>query len=454
MIERERPDIVHIVTQPADRAALMHLAADLSVPAAVVEKPLAAGVTDWRSLVELERRCATRFTVSHQFRWHVDLTRCREALQSGRLGAVRFLETSCGMNVSNQGTHALNYIMSLNGDARVQSVFGTASGMSGSDPTHPAPDTSVAHLLFDNGVRCLWHHGPTAPLIGDPETVYQHVRVAAYADRGRVLYEEFRNWEIVGARRHRVRPRRRHLESQQPARAGRADARHPGLAGGRRGAAGHRPEPVAARVQDRAGTVRQHPAAAPDRAGRLRARRRPVRAAHRRPELTDVRRRPPARSGCTRTARAAPALIQMELANVRIVLVRPEEGRNVGAACRAAKTMGIERLHLVAAEGIDRHVARVVAVHAADLLDRAVVCGSVAEAVTGCTLAAAVTRRDGKRRKYRIWTAEEAGPAPGRAAARGRSRWCSATRRTACRTPRWSRARWRWRSRRRRSSRR
>ena len=198
MIERERPDIVHIVTQPADRAALMHLAADLSVPAAVVEKPLAAGVTDWRSLVELERRCATRFTVSHQFRWHVDLTRCRQALQSGRLGAVRFLETSCGMNISNQGTHALNYIMSLNGDARVQTVFGTASGMSGSDPTHPAPDTSVAHLLFDNGVRCLWHHGPTAPLIGDPETVYQHVRVAAYADRGRVLYEEFRNWEIVG----------------------------------------------------------------------------------------------------------------------------------------------------------------------------------------------------------------------------------------------------------------
>ena len=197
MIERERPDIVHIVTQPADRAALMHLAADLEVPAAVVEKPLAAGVTDWRSLVELERRCATRFTVSHQFRWHVDLIRCREALQSGRLGAVRFLETSCGMNISNQGTHALNYIMSLNGDARVQSVFGTASGMSGSDPTHPAPDDSVAYLLFENGVRCLWHHGATAPLIGDPATVYQHVRVAAYAERGRVLYEEFRNWEIV-----------------------------------------------------------------------------------------------------------------------------------------------------------------------------------------------------------------------------------------------------------------
>lgn len=198
MIERERPDLVHVVTQPADRAPLMHLLADLEVPAAVVEKPLAAGVADWRSLAELERRCATRFTVSHQFRWHVDLTRCREALQSGRLGAVKFLETSCGMNISNQGTHALNYLMSLNGDSPVRTVFGAAGGMSGSDPTHPAPDHSVAWLLFENGVRGLWHTGPTAPLLGDPATTYQHVRVAAYAERGRVLYEEFRDWEIAG----------------------------------------------------------------------------------------------------------------------------------------------------------------------------------------------------------------------------------------------------------------
>lgn len=95
--------------------------------------------------------------------------------------------------------------------------------------------------------------------------------------------------------------------------------------------------------------------------------------------------------------------------DLRIVLVRPEESRNVGAACRAAKTMGIETLYLVAAEAIDRRAARVVAVHAEDVLQRAVWCGSVAEAVRGCALAAAVTRRDGKRRKYRIWTAEQLG---------------------------------------------
>ena len=95
--------------------------------------------------------------------------------------------------------------------------------------------------------------------------------------------------------------------------------------------------------------------------------------------------------------------------DLRVVLVRPEEGRNVGAACRAAKTMGIENLFLVQPGEIDWREARIIAVHAADVLQRAVVCSSVTEAVQGCTLAAAVTRRDGKRRKYRIWTAEQLG---------------------------------------------
>ncbi len=108
-------------------------------------------------------------------------------------------------------------------------------------------------------------------------------------------------------------------------------------------------------------------------------------------------------------AAAPPATAAPPGRGLRVVLVRPEESRNVGAACRAAKTMGIETLYLVGAEAIDWRAARIVAVHAADLLERAVLCRSVAEAVRDCALAAAVTRRDGKRRKYRIWTAEQLG---------------------------------------------
>jgi predicted dehydrogenase len=92
----------------------------------------------------------------------------------------------------------LNYGLLLNGDAPVARVFGNACGWDTSDPGHPGPATTEAYLTFANGVRGLWTSGTTSPRCGDPSTTWQHVRVAAYAEKGRVLYEEFGRWEIDG----------------------------------------------------------------------------------------------------------------------------------------------------------------------------------------------------------------------------------------------------------------
>jgi len=198
MLAAEKPDIVHITTQPTARVDLMTTVSQGRVPLCTVEKPIATGVRDWRSLCELEAKSGTKFAVCHQFRWHENLVRCREALASGKLGEVKFLEFSAGMNISGQGTHILNYGMSLNGDSPVARVFGAAAGASDTGGMHPAPKHTLGYLLFENGVRAMWNNGPTAPVTGDPKTDYQHVRAAAHADKGRVLWEEFGRWEIVG----------------------------------------------------------------------------------------------------------------------------------------------------------------------------------------------------------------------------------------------------------------
>ena len=197
MIEKESPDIVHVTTYPDVRLELMTLVSKLGVPLCVTEKPLATGVRDWRRLCELEASSRTKFAVSHQFRWHKDLARCREALRSGTLGRLLFLDMSARMNISAQGTHTLDYGMSFNGDAPVSVVFGKASGWDKQDDRHPAPLASEAMLMFENGARALWTTGPVSPRAGDPEVVWQHVRIAAYAEKGRVNYEEFGKWEIV-----------------------------------------------------------------------------------------------------------------------------------------------------------------------------------------------------------------------------------------------------------------
>jgi len=198
MIKAEKPDLVHICTPPTARADVLTLCSDLGVPGCTIEKPLATGVRDWHELRALEASTKTKIAICHQFRWHQDLVKCQDALKSGKLGEVKFLEFSAGMNISGQGTHVLDYGMSLNGDVPVVRVFGTACGDSEMDSFHPAPDTTVGYLTFQNGVRALWNNGTTAPwTCGDPNECWQHVRAAAYADKGRVLWEEFGDWEII-----------------------------------------------------------------------------------------------------------------------------------------------------------------------------------------------------------------------------------------------------------------
>ena len=197
MLEAEQPDIVHIATPPTARYVLLEKASSHGVNACTIEKPLAVGVKDWKQLCALAENTSTKIAVCHQFRWHENFNKCREALTSGRLGKLLFLDISSGMNISGQGTHLLNYGFALNGDVPVERVFGNASGKEGMQGYHPGPDTTEGYLLFANGVRAFWNNGYTAPVTGDPETEYQHVRLAGYAERGRVLWEEFAKWEIV-----------------------------------------------------------------------------------------------------------------------------------------------------------------------------------------------------------------------------------------------------------------
>jgi tRNA/rRNA methyltransferase len=86
--------------------------------------------------------------------------------------------------------------------------------------------------------------------------------------------------------------------------------------------------------------------------------------------------------------------------DVRIVLVRPRDPRNVGAACRAMKSMGITTLGIVPEGILDPYQARTLAHYAADVLENATIYPRLADAVADAVLVAGTTRRRGKNRKY------------------------------------------------------
>lgn len=79
--------------------------------------------------------------------------------------------------------------------------------------------------------------------------------------------------------------------------------------------------------------------------------------------------------------------------NIRIVLCRPSHPGNIGAAARAMKAMGLSDLRLVAPEKFPAPEARWMATNAVDVLDQAKVNATLAEAISDCVHAFALSAR-------------------------------------------------------------
>lgn len=88
---------------------------------------------------------------------------------------------------------------------------------------------------------------------------------------------------------------------------------------------------------------------------------------------------------------------------VTVVLVRPLQSGNVGAAARAMKNMGLRKLVIVAPPAFDIDKARWMAPGAEELLNHARYVPDVASAVSECRLVVATTAR----RRHSPWPALE-----------------------------------------------
>lgn len=82
-----------------------------------------------------------------------------------------------------------------------------------------------------------------------------------------------------------------------------------------------------------------------------------------------------------------------QLNNIRIVLVNTSHPGNIGATARAMKNMGLQKLVLVAPRDFPSGVAVGRAASATDILDEALVVGSLQEAIADCGLVVGASAR-------------------------------------------------------------
>ncbi|MBM3212653.1 Gfo/Idh/MocA family oxidoreductase, partial [Candidatus Poribacteria bacterium] len=143
MLNKEKPDVIHCVTDPTLRVPLMTRLSDAGVPGVIVEKPVCIGADDYKKLRNLNANTKTKFVVNHQLRHHPMILDFLKDVKEGKIGEVRCIDATAVLPMSGQGCHVLDLMFAFNGYAKPKTVFGAASGFDDINGTHPSPKAAA-----------------------------------------------------------------------------------------------------------------------------------------------------------------------------------------------------------------------------------------------------------------------------------------------------------------------
>jgi predicted dehydrogenase len=194
MLDKEHPDVLHIVTPPTLRYDLMKIADDHHVPVVIIEKPIALQGEDWRQIKELQEKADTKYVVNTQLHFHAPNLELKQNVAEGLIGDVRFIDVSARSTILDQGVHVLELAHSYINFAAPVRVFGNVSGGKTLNSRQPSPDIGEAAIEFENGVRAQLVCGDVAPKAADNDSRYAHKRISVYGDRGFIQWT-MHGWE-------------------------------------------------------------------------------------------------------------------------------------------------------------------------------------------------------------------------------------------------------------------
>ena len=205
MLEKEKPDLLHIVTSPVIpnsneciRYPLMKQASDHGVPAAILEKPIAVEGKDWNQISRLAEDTKTKFVVNTQLDFHPKNLELKRDVVEGRIGEIRFIDASARSRSAEQGGHVLQLVSSYIDNSHPVRVLGQISGsenLNFAPGGHPSPTHTIGHALYENGVHVSLAFGTAfGQKVSDDPGIYGHKRVFVAGTKGFVHWR-FSSWE-------------------------------------------------------------------------------------------------------------------------------------------------------------------------------------------------------------------------------------------------------------------
>lgn len=194
MIDRERPDVLHIVTQPGFRVEGIKFAAEAGVAAVIVEKPLTLWPSEAAEIGEIAARTGCKVMVNTQRRYFPQYAAIRELLNSGRLGEVAFVRASTWGGPLAMGPHLMDLVMMVLNDEWPAEVWAAAEGLEGYEWSHPAPSHVMATYWFPSNKRVFWECTPRGLGTRGESQYWLHLHLDIWCTNGAVWAEQVGTW--------------------------------------------------------------------------------------------------------------------------------------------------------------------------------------------------------------------------------------------------------------------
>ena len=120
MIEKAKPDVVHVLTPPATHRAVAVECLNLGCHT-LVEKPLAVTPQEAQELIDAAERNKVTLTVGHNYRFDTTIAKARKLIDAGEIGEPVTVEVDYSFNVNRypamtqEGAEKSHWIFKLNG---------------------------------------------------------------------------------------------------------------------------------------------------------------------------------------------------------------------------------------------------------------------------------------------------------------------------------------------------
>lgn len=184
MLQGQVPELVHLITPPTVRLAVIKRLLAAGVRAFVIEKPFASSLAEAQQIVALCQEHGARLVVNHQLPWMGTFLRSKRMLDAGVIGEVERVRISCNGSPAEQGTHMIDLAGVFLGGLRPQRLLGQIAGAGKLTAAHPSPEWMIGRILCEGSVPVDLVFGDIANPRVDPALFWVGCRLEIFGSKG------------------------------------------------------------------------------------------------------------------------------------------------------------------------------------------------------------------------------------------------------------------------------